>query len=430
MGWEQIINIRGEHGKHAELRPTATHIQWRQTDGEVGGPWIDLVALTDITGPPGADGAEGEDGRTVELRATDTHVQWRNVGDTVWADLVALEAITGPPGDGADVTWDSLAGRPDEFPPEPHTHPRAGVDGLDDALTAMAAALAEKADHDDPRLTDSRTPTAGSVTNATVAADAGISADKLADGVTSKVLTAAERQRLAGVATGATANASDAALRDRATHTGTQQAATISDFVSAVSAIVQTAIGAAPEALDTLAEIAEALNNDPDFAATMTTALAGKEPTVPNGTTGQFYRGDKAWVALTKATVGLSNVDNTTDAAKPVSTAQAAAIDTRVPATRTVAGKALSADVTLAKGDVGLGNVNNTADADKPVSTAQAAAIATRAPLDHDHTIGDVTGLQDTLDTIGDAPSFRVYETFADAPPLPVDTVVISRTGL
>lgn len=47
----------------------------------------------------------------------------------------------------------------------------------------------------------------------------------------------------------------------------------------------------------------------------------------------------------------------------------------RVPTTRTVAGHALSADVTLTKGDVGLGNVDNTSDANKPVSTAQQAAL-------------------------------------------------------
>ncbi|MCQ4363020.1 phage tail protein [Mycobacterium gordonae] len=39
---------------------------------------------------------------------------------------------------------------------------------------------------------------------------------------------------------------------------------------------IEAIIGAAPSALDTLAELADALNNDPDFAATMTTALAGK----------------------------------------------------------------------------------------------------------------------------------------------------------
>ncbi len=39
---------------------------------------------------------------------------------------------------------------------------------------------------------------------------------------------------------------------------------------------IQTIVGAAPDALDTLQEIADALNNDPDFAGTMTMQLAGK----------------------------------------------------------------------------------------------------------------------------------------------------------
>jgi len=62
------------------------------------------------------------------------------------------------------------------------------------------------------------------------------SADSLVDGTTSKAFLATERTKLAGVATGATANATDAQLRDRSTHTGTQVAATISDFQTTVSA--------------------------------------------------------------------------------------------------------------------------------------------------------------------------------------------------
>lgn len=46
-----------------------------------------------------------------------------------------------------------------------------------------------------------------------------------------------------------------------------------------------------------------------------------------------------------------------------------------VPTSRTVAGKALTGNITLAKGDVGLGNVDNTSDANKPVSTAQQTAL-------------------------------------------------------
>lgn len=93
------------------------------------------------------------------------------------------------------------------------------------------------------------------------------------------------------------------------------------------------------------------------------------------------------WVTLTKSLVGLSNVDNTSDVAKPVSTAQLTAINavaaastaglsTKVDKTTTVNGHALSSNVTVTKSDVGLGSADNTSDANKPVSTAQAVAIA------------------------------------------------------
>ncbi len=49
-----------------------------------------------------------------------------------------------------------------------------------------------------------------------------------------------------------------------------------------------------------------------------------------------------------------------------------------VPITRTINGYPLSSNISLNKTDVGLGNVDNTSDANKPVSTAQAASIATK----------------------------------------------------
>jgi hypothetical protein len=63
----------------------------------------------------------------------------------------------------------------------------------------------------------------------------------------------------------------------------------------------------------------------------------------------------------------------------------------KVPTTRTVAGKALSANITLAKGDVGLGNVDNTSDTAKPVSTAQQAALDLKANLAGATFTGNVT---------------------------------------
>lgn len=84
---------------------------------------------------------------------------------------------------------------------------------------------------------------------------------------------------------------------------------------------VANLINGAPGALDTLVELATALGNDANFATTLTTNLAGKEPTITAGTTAQYWRGDKSWQTLNSAAVGLGNVDNTSDINKPVSTA-------------------------------------------------------------------------------------------------------------
>lgn len=67
------------------------------------------------------------------------------------------------------------------------------------------------------------------------------SLDTTTDSATRLAMTSAERTKLTGVATGATANATDAQLRDRSTHTGTQTASTISDLTERV----QDEIGAA-----------------------------------------------------------------------------------------------------------------------------------------------------------------------------------------
>ena len=65
---------------------------------------------------------------------------------------------------------------------------------------------------------------------------------------------------------------------------------------------------------------------------------------------------------ITKAAVGLGNVDNTSDVNKPVSTAQNNAIN--------------AATAAITKASLGLGNVDNTSDVNKPISTAVAAALA------------------------------------------------------
>lgn len=81
---------------------------------------------------------------------------------------------------------------------------------------------------------------------------------------------------------------------------------------------------------------------------------------------------------ITKSMVGLGNVDNTTDAAKPVSTAQQTALNLKANiASPTFTGNVSGITATM----VGLGSVDNTSDTAKPVSTAQQTALDLKANL-------------------------------------------------
>lgn len=73
--------------------------------------------------------------------------------------------------------------------------------------------------------------------------------------------TSTEAVKLAGVEPGATANSSDADLRDRATHTGTQLAATISNFSTSVDGRISAAIGSTVQAYSAALAAIVALNS-------------------------------------------------------------------------------------------------------------------------------------------------------------------------
>jgi len=66
---------------------------------------------------------------------------------------------------------------------------------------------------------------------------------------------------------------------------------------------------------------------DKPVSSATQTALNSKEGTITAGTTSQYYRGDKTFQTLNKAAVGLGNVDNTSDADKPISTATQTALN-------------------------------------------------------------------------------------------------------
>lgn len=79
---------------------------------------------------------------------------------------------------------------------------------------------------------------------------------------------------------------------------------------------------------------------------------------------------------ITKSMVGLANVDNTSDANKPISSATQTALDAKVSSTVAASTYATINSPTftgtvggITKSMVGLGNVDNTSDIDKPLST-------------------------------------------------------------
>ena len=108
---------------------------------------------------------------------------------------------------------------------------------------------------------------------------------------------------------------------------------------------------------------------------------------------------------LVKSDVGLGNVDNTADTGKPVSTAQQTALDLKANLagptfTGTLTVPTLSVTTTatgITKAMVGLGNVDDTADTAKPVSTAQQTAIDLKASLSGATFTGAVSGTSLTL---------------------------------
>jgi hypothetical protein len=182
-------------------------------------------------------------------------------------------------------------------------------------------------------------------------------------------------------------------------------------------------IDGAPDLLNTLGELAAAIGDDPAFITTVATNLSNHQSDTTNihgiadtsllattayadsaeadaitaAGTAADTKISNAVAALTKSSVGLGNVDNTSDADKPVSTAAQTALDLKAPkADPTFTGTVSGVTAT----HVGLGNVDNTADADKPVSTATQTALDAKASdtdlSDHTSATTNVHGILDT----------------------------------
>lgn len=125
-------------------------------------------------------------------------------------------------------------------------------------------------------------------------------------GTDAGLMSAADKTKLNGVATGATANSPDATLLDRANHTGTQVAATISDFAAAVAALITGKANTVHSHVSTDVSDSGATGRSLLQAATAAIATAilnvftsadkGLVPASGGGTT-NFLRADGSWAA-------------------------------------------------------------------------------------------------------------------------------------
>ena len=267
--------------------------------------------------------------KTIKLNRSNRHITIRSSG---------LRGLRGDDGAGPeDLASVAFSGEYDDLlnlPTIPDVSTKAEasyVDSQDSAVAgaAQSALTGHTSRTDNPHSVtksqvglgnvDNTADTAKPVSTATQAA-LDTKVDKVSGkGLSTEDYTTSEKTKLSNIAAGATQNASDASLRDRTTHTGSQPISTVTGLQTALDAKADSA---------GLATVATSGSYDD---------LSDK-PTIPD-------------------TSGL------------------------VPNTRTVNGHALSSNITVTKGDVGLGNVDNTSDASKPVSAAQQTALNGKQPI-------------------------------------------------
>ena len=192
-----------------------------------------------------------------------------------------------------------------------------------------------------------------------------------------------------------------------------------------INAAISNLVDGAPGLLNTLNELAAAMNDDPTFFTTIATNLSNHESDTTNvhgiadtsllatksyadtaeadaitaAGTAADTKISNAVAALTKSSVGLGNVDNTSDANKPISTATQTALDLKANASA-ITELAQDAVNTAIVAGVGLDKVydddNNTLtiDIDSTVATKTfAAGLLTNATKSNITITGDENGL-------------------------------------
>jgi hypothetical protein len=157
------------------------------------------------------------------------------------------------------------------------------------------------------------------------------------------------------------------------------------------SAALSQLLGDAPELLNTLEELASAMNDDPQFFTTInntidthtsaTTNVHGIEDTSLLVDTDNLN--ESISTALSEHNSDTTSVHGIADTSLLATQSYADDAETDAIAAAGTAADTKIADAVaaLTKSSVGLANVDNTSDADKPVSTATQTALDLKAPI-------------------------------------------------
>lgn len=191
------------------------------------------IAALGSLGPPGPAGPAGpavqvlDEGISLTLGATSINFTGAGVTASSVGPVVTVNITSG----GGGGSWGSITGTLSA-----QTDLQAALDGKETAGAAAAAVAAHVAAGDPhPQYLTAAEGSAAFAPLSHVGAGGAAHANVIAAGAAG-FMSGSDKTKLDGIATGATANSADAALLARANHTGTQLAATISDFSAAVAA--------------------------------------------------------------------------------------------------------------------------------------------------------------------------------------------------
>lgn len=196
--------------------------------------------------------------------------------------------------------------------------------------------------------------------------------DNMVEGTTNKILTSAERSKLANVDANATQNSPDAYLLDLANSTGNLPASRVAGLNDAIT-------GKEDKTNKNVANGYAGLDGDGLISASQLPALAITDTyEVANQTAMLALSCQKGDIAI-RTDLSKSFI---LSAQPPTTLANWKELKTPADVVLAVAGltgaitaSALKSALSLTKADVGLGNVDNTSDANKPISTAVQSAL-------------------------------------------------------